>query len=147
MKDNIWKHINIEKMDSLYENVDQFFECIQGSRELEYREGQHTMALDIVDSIKDRQILLVEAQVGIGKSYAYLIPLLMAVKNEEKFRGFIVATSTIALQEQLLKDVNKVAEMLGMDSINVALMKGKNNYLCLARLQQFLKESILRVSP
>lgn len=140
MADNIWKKVRVDESSQIiYDEVDQFFENIHGSKELEYREGQHTMALDIVDTIRDKQILLIEAQVGIGKSYAYLIPLLTAVKNDEKFHGFIVATSTIALQEQLLKDINKVAEMLEMDHIDVSLAKGKNNYLCISRLHQLLK--------
>lgn len=139
---SIWKNVNVSEEDNrLYEQVDQFFESLYGSRELEYREGQHTMALDIVDTIRDRQILLIEAQVGIGKSYAYLIPLLTAVQNEESFHGFIIATSTIALQEQLLNDVNKVAEMLNIGPIDVVLAKGKNNYMCMSRLSEFLKES------
>lgn len=142
MEKSIWKKVHIREEDeSLYKEVDQFFESLNGSKELEYREGQHTMALDIVDTIRDRQILLIEAQVGIGKSYAYLIPLLTAVKNNSNFQGFIVATSTIALQEQLLKDVHLVAEMLGMDSVDVVLAKGKNNYLCLSRLSEYLKEA------
>jgi len=141
-KASIWKNVTVKEEDgSLYEKVDEFFESLHGSRELEYREGQHTMALDIVDTIRDKQILLIEAQVGIGKSYAYLIPLLTAMKNEESFHGFIIATSTIALQEQLLNDVNKVAEMLNIGPIDVVLAKGKNNYMCLSRLSEFLKES------
>lgn len=140
MANNIWKKVQVaESNQKIYEEVDEFFENIHGSQKLEYREGQHTMALDIVDIIRDRQILLIEAQVGIGKSYAYLIPLLTAVKNDEKFHGFIVATSTIALQEQLLEDINKVAEMLEMDHIDVCLAKGKNNYICLSRLHELLK--------
>ena len=141
-KKSIWKNVTVKEEDeSLYEKVDQFFELLHGSRELEYREGQHTMALDIVDTIRDRQILLIEAQVGIGKSYAYLIPLLTAIQNEDSFHGFIIATSTIALQEQLLNDVNRVAEMLHIGPIDVVLAKGKNNYMCLSRLSEFLKES------
>ena len=141
-KTSIWKNVTVKEEDSsLYEKVDQFFEVLHGSRELEYREGQHTMALDIVDTIRDRQILLIEAQVGIGKSYAYLIPLLTAIQNKDSFHGFIIATSTIALQEQLLNDVNRVAGMLNMGPIDVVLAKGKNNFMCLSRLFEFLKES------
>jgi len=141
-KTSIWKNVTVKEEDeTLYKRVDQFFELLHGSRELEYREGQHTMALDVVDAIHDRQILLIEAQVGIGKSYAYLIPLLTAIKSEDSFHGFIIATSTIALQEQLLNDVNKVAEMLNIGPIDVALAKGKNNYMCMSRLSEFLRES------
>lgn len=138
----IWKsdHIILQE-DPLYDDVDTFFSKLQGSKILEYREGQHTMALDIVDTIRDKQILLIEAEVGIGKSYAYLIPLIYSMKDNDKFKGFIIATSTIALQEQLLKDVEKVSSMLGIENIEVTLAKGKNNYLCRSRLEEFLVNS------
>ena len=42
----------------------------------EIREGQQEMACEIIDAITDGSHLAVEAGVGIGKSYSYLIPLL-----------------------------------------------------------------------
>ena len=36
--------------------IDNFFEQIRGSKILEYREGQHTMALDVIDAIKNKEI-------------------------------------------------------------------------------------------
>lgn len=140
---SIWKKdkVNVEQDDKLFLEIEEFFNNIQESQYLEYRDGQRSMAYSVVDTIKDKQILLIEAGVGIGKSYAYLIPLIQKLKDDETFEGFIIATSTIALQEQLINDVNKVAEMLGIDSINVVLAKGKNNYICKKRLNDFLKNS------
>lgn len=40
-----------------------------------------------------------------------------------------------------MNDVEEVAKLLGMDSIDVTLVKGKNNYLYRKRLNQFLKEN------
>ncbi len=140
--DQIWKKEElIEVSDDLFFKVDAFFNEIQNSKFLEYRDGQRSMAYSIIDTIKDRQILLIEAGVGIGKSYAYLIPLIQSIKDDPTFQGFIIATSTIALQEQLLEDVKKVSEILGMDHIEVSLVKGKNNYLCRKRLNDFLKST------
>jgi len=128
-----------EKEDSsLYHMVDNFFEEIRSSKILEYREGQHTMALDIVEAIRDKEILLIEAGVGIGKSYAYLIPILYAYQNDSNFHGFIVSTSTIALQEQLEKDIQKISEILEIP-ISVTVAKGKTNYVCLRKLEEFLE--------
>lgn len=133
---DIWKK---EKFDpALYEATDNFFENIQGKKELEYREGQHTMALDIVDSITDRSILLIEAGTGTGKSFAYLVPLIYATEYTKDFKGFIISTSSIALQEQLKSDIKKASSMLGID-IPVTIVKGKSNYLCKKRLEYFSK--------
>lgn len=43
---------------------------------LEFREGQSEMACEIVDAISQKKNLVVEAGVGIGKSFAYLVPLI-----------------------------------------------------------------------
>lgn len=139
---SIWK--NDEKPvidDKLFLEMEDFFNHIQDSKHLQYRDGQRSMAYSVCDTIKDKQILLIEAGVGIGKSYAYLIPLIQSIKDSEEFKGFIIATSTIALQEQLIRDVNKVFELLNIDKnkVDVVLAKGKNNYICRKRLNEFLK--------
>lgn len=140
---SIWKDnkINLDQNDNLFLEVEEFFNNIQGSSHLQYRDGQRSMAYSVADTINDKQILLIEAGVGIGKSYAYLIPLIQSIKDSEKFAGFIIATSTIALQEQLIRDVENVRQMLGLESINVVLAKGKNNYICRNRLNDFLETS------
>lgn len=121
--------------------TDNFFEHLRGSKVLEYREGQHTMALDVIDAIKNKEILLIEAGVGIGKSYAYIIPILYAATKNKNFNGFIISTSTIALQEQIKKDIKTAAKMLNIN-IDVKIAKGKNNYICRKRLEFFLSTSV-----
>lgn len=138
---NIWK--NDQKTEEYKEIellTDNFFENLRGSKVLEYREGQHTMALDVIDAIKNKEILLIEAGVGIGKSYAYIIPLLYATTKYKNFNGFIISTSTIALQEQIKKDIQTAAKMLNIE-IDVKIAKGKNNYICRRRLEFFLQTS------
>lgn len=64
---SIWKEES--KFDyKLYAEVDTFFENLHKNENLEYRTVQHTMALDIIDAIKNKEILLMEAGVGSGKS-------------------------------------------------------------------------------
>jgi ATP-dependent DNA helicase DinG len=68
--------------------------------------------------------LLAEAGTGTGKSLAYLLPAI-------DFGGrVVVATATKALQEQLLRcDVPLAAAALGRE-VQVAVLKGRQNYLC-----------------
>src|SRR6185437_12988290 len=67
---------------------------------------------------------IAEAGTGVGKSLAYLIPAL------ESGQRVVVATATKALQEQLLtKDVPIAAAALGR-KVDVAVLKGRQNYLC-----------------
>lgn len=137
----IWKkRTSNENYTEAEKQTDNFFETFNGIKGLEYREGQSKMALDIIDAMKNKEILLIEAGVGIGKSYAYIIPILYSVKNTKNFKGFIISTSTIALQEQLKKDVEAVSQMLEIP-IEVAIAKGRNNYICRRRLEEFLNAS------
>lgn len=103
----------------------------------EIREGQQEMACEIVDAITDGSHLAVEAGVGIGKSYAYLIPLLLY--SQMFNRPVVVATSTIALQEQLLSDVQRLQKMLGTDR-KVILAKGQTHYVCGKRASQYITD-------
>src|SRR5699024_1057992 len=134
---SIWRQKE-EFNQELYDNIDNFFEKLKGQKKIKDRPGQDIMSYDIFDIIENKEILVIEAGVGIGKSWAYLITLISASKNKEKFNGFIISTSSIALEEQLEQEVKKVSELLGID-INVTVAKGKNNYLCQKRLDNFLK--------
>ena len=136
---NIWKQES-DFNQELYNNIDRFYEQLQGQKHIEYRPGQDTMSYDILDILNNKEVLVIEAGVGIGKSWAYLIPLIYASQNKDKFKGFLISTSSIALQEQLQKEVARVSKMLGID-IDVTVAKGKNNYICKKRLEQFLKYS------
>src|SRR3954447_15339681 len=75
--------------------------------------------------------LVAEAGTGTGKSLAYLIPAL------ESGQRVVVATATKALQEQLLaNEVPAAARVLGRD-VRVAVLKGRQNYVCRKQLQGF----------
>jgi ATP-dependent DNA helicase DinG len=90
----------------------------------EPRAGQAALAQEVADTLERGEHLLAEAGTGIGKSLAYLVPAL------ESGMRVVVATATKALQEQLLtKDVPAAAAALGREP-DVAVLKGRQNYLC-----------------
>lgn len=97
----------------------------------EYRSQQEVMACCAAEAINDERYLLMEAGTGVGKSMAYLVPaVLWSIKNKEKV---LVATHTINLQEQLwFKDIPVLKEVIGKP-FQVALAKGRQNYICLRR--------------
>jgi ATP-dependent DNA helicase DinG len=98
----------------------------------EPRPQQRKMALAVADAIERRRHLAIEAGTGVGKSFAYLVPLILAAKmNDIKV---VVSTYTIGLQEQLLhKDLPFLERHLGVN-FKAVLVKGRGNYLCLRRL-------------
>src|SRR5262245_760773 len=76
--------------------------------------------------------VLVEAGTGVGKSFAYLAPAIAAAA--ERGERVVIATHTIALQEQLLsKDVPFLTGLVPAE-FSVVLAKGRNNFLCLRRM-------------
>ncbi|WP_428848505.1 ATP-dependent DNA helicase [Shewanella marinintestina] len=88
------------------------------------RAVQAEMAEAVAESIASRNNLVVEAGTGVGKTFAYLIPALLSGKQ------VIVSTGSKNLQEQLFyKDLPALLAMLGLTP-KVALLKGRNNYLC-----------------
>ena len=98
----------------------------------EHRPQQLEMALAIADALADREHLIVEAGTGVGKSFAYLVPAILAAVADE--RRVVVSTYTIALQEQLIgKDLPFLREVLPVE-FSAVLGKGRNNYLCMRRL-------------
>lgn len=105
-------------------------------RDFEARAEQLAMAKAIADAVRDRTHLLVEAGTGVGKSYAYLIPLLLWALESRK--RVLVATGTKALQQQLVeRDLPFLSELfqsqLGLE-FKYALCLGTGNYICPRRL-------------
>ena len=89
------------------------------------------MAEAVDSAFGDRQHLLVEAGTGVGKSFAYLVPAILAVQQRKRI---VVSTCTITLQEQIVgKDLPFLAEHLPL-KFKAELAKGRSNYLCLRRL-------------
>lgn len=106
----------------------------------EVREQQLSLLKDILTAYNKRQIALLEAGTGTGKSMAYLIPaLLWALHFQEKT---VLSTNTIHLQEQLLhKDIPLVLKALNAD-VKVVLVKGMYNYACLRKLADAQQERL-----
>ncbi len=96
----------------------------------EHRPQQIEMAAAVEKSLRDKAHLIVEAGTGVGKSLAYLVPLVLWTR-EGNVRA-VVATYTKALQQQLVdKDLPFLKNVLG--DFRYALCVGGENYLCLRR--------------
>ncbi len=95
----------------------------------ESRREQQLMADWVFETLEARGTLAIEAGTGTGKTFAYLVPVLLSG------RQVILSTGTRTLQDQLFhRDLPTVAKALGRPA-KVALLKGRSNYLCLHRLE------------
>jgi ATP-dependent DNA helicase DinG len=98
------------------------------------RQAQIDMAIDVERAISQKSCLIVEAGTGTGKTFAYLIPSLLSEKK------VIISTGTKNLQEQLFhKDIPLIRNAMATNT-QIALLKGRANYLCIYRLELYVKE-------
>ena len=113
--------------------LDEVVEATGGQK----REGQRTMAAHVAQALELQRHLLVQAGTGTGKSLGYLVPALARVGESDQ--PIVVATATLALQAQIVnRDIPRLLQALEPrpeSQAQVALLKGRNNYLCLHKLE------------
>lgn len=90
----------------------------------EEREGQWDMSCEITDAMKN---ILVEVGAGIRKTFAYIVPLLFYHQKYKK--PIVIATSTIALQDQLAEDIEVTKKIINYYP-DIIIAKGQNHFLC-----------------
>jgi ATP-dependent DNA helicase DinG len=101
----------------------------------ESRSQQIEMSHAVEQAMDERSHLFVEAGTGVGKSFAYLVPAMKrAIEHNETV---VIATNTIALQEQIVKkDIPLISEALkDFGSCKSVLVKGRGNYMSIRRLK------------
>ena len=92
------------------------------------RASQADMAAAVYDTIDSGGTLIAEAGTGTGKTFAYLVPALLAGGK------VLLSTGTKPLQDQLFrKDLPAVLDALRINAAT-ALLKGRSNYVCLHRM-------------
>jgi ATP-dependent DNA helicase DinG len=112
----------------------------------EHRPEQLQMAQAVRRAIAEESHLLVEAGTGVGKSFAYLVPAILAAtakqgNGEKKRCRIVVSTNTISLQEQLIgRDIPFLNAVLPVE-FSAVLVKGRSNYISLRRLKGAVERS------
>jgi ATP-dependent DNA helicase DinG len=96
----------------------------------EKRSGQLEMASAVAQNLAGGT-LVVEAETGIGKTLAYLIP---AVLSRQKV---VISTNTLNLQEQIFSDEIPFIQQNIDPELSALCVKGRQNYLCRYRWEQF----------
>lgn len=109
----------------------------------ESRPEQLEMANAVASAIANQNHLVVEAGTGVGKSFAYLAPAILAATEDQgsatadksEKKRIVVSTHTISLQEQLIaRDIPLLNSVLPVE-FSAVLVKGRGNYLSIRRLK------------
>jgi ATP-dependent DNA helicase DinG len=99
-----------------------------------YRKAQQQMAELVAAALQSGRHAVIEAGTGIGKTFAYLLPVLLLQRRA------IISTGTHTLQDQLFgRDLPLLGAAVGRP-MQVAVLKGRGNYLCWFRLDAALRD-------
>ncbi|MEW6475839.1 MAG: ATP-dependent DNA helicase [Actinomycetota bacterium] len=108
----------------------------------ETRPGQEAMCAAVDAALAAGEHLLVEAPTGVGKSLAYLAPAVAHARSVPDAR-VVVVTATKGLQEQLTRDdLPTLAAALPGRPLRFAMLKGRSNYLCRAKLDVTMVDGV-----
>ena len=127
--------------DSLRATIQDAYRAWLAARAFTPRRGQRLMIAEIARTLADAgdgqpRVCVVEAGTGTGKTVAYgLAAIPVAQARDLKL---VIATATVALQDQLVdRDLPDLARHAGL-SFTYALAKGRGRYACPARLDRHL---------
>ncbi len=129
-------HKNQPNMQEVFGPGGLLERCMIGG--YEHRRAQLLMAELVQDGFESRHHVVVEAGTGTGKTLAYLLPAICSG------RRVVISTATKSLQEQLYqKDVPFLQKHFAPE-LKVAVMKGRSNFLCRAKLHQIADQPVLK---
>lgn len=138
--------VDAEVLDSVFLPGEAMARVIGDRYEL--RQGQFDMATRVLNALNIGDHLIIEAGTGTGKSMGYLAPA--AFWSRRNRQRVVIATNTIALQDQLLeKDLPLLQSILaeaGVPPIRFAVLKGRRNYLCMRRLRSWYNNRRLNIT-
>lgn len=108
------------------------------------RENQLSLAHSMLDAMEEKKVALCEAEVGIGKTYAYLLTAVLYRLFYGQSQSVVISTSTIALQKALEEDyIPQISDILMEHRIidkpiTFAVRKGKKHYACDTRVKTYM---------
>lgn len=140
--------------------IDRAYALLEAQSGFRAREAQHTLSSEVATSLLSRVPMAAEAPTGTGKTLAYLVGAIAA--QSQSGVAVVVSTATKALQQQILStDLPRLVRAGLIKNEEVALAKGRSNYLCLrdahtvmSSLQKFesdqetfLEDSVVELEP
>ncbi len=136
--------------DDLKQSIQSSYSQFLTSKGHSARYGQKLMIAEIAKALgsikcdedgmrtEDALMTVIEAGTGTGKTVAYSLATIPIAKALGK--KLVIATGTVALQEQIVfKDLPEIQRHSGL-SFTFALAKGRGRYVCLSKLDNLLQQ-------
>lgn len=108
-----------------------------------FREKQYELAMEILQGLQTGKLILCEAEVGTGKTHAYILAVTVYNLFSDKKLPTVISTSTIALQKALTEEyIPQISDILMKHRIidkplSFVVRKGKSHYVCDDRLKTY----------
>jgi ATP-dependent DNA helicase DinG len=135
--------------EELKERIREAYNAIMERKSLTPRWGQRQMIAEIANTLAripgpgartpdSPAVCVIEAGTGTGKTIAYAVAAIPLAQALDK--RLVVATATIALQEQFVnKDLPDIRDSSGL-AFSFALAKGRRRYVCLSKLDRLMAQ-------
>jgi len=146
--------------DRLTEILNHIFENVLPEHGFARRPGQIRLADELLHSLCKRDLILSEAEVGSGKTHAYLIAAALVKRSrvndfwlpmswpgqgyaESAYMPVVVSTSSIALQNAIARDyipqISRILQQHGIirEPLTYVIRKGREHFACEKKLRAF----------
>ena len=108
-----------------------------------FRNKQYELAIEMLQGMQNNKLMLCEAEVGTGKTHAYILAATVHNLFLENKMPTVISTSTIALQKALTEEyIPQISDILMEHKIidkplSFVVRKGKSHYVCDGRLRTY----------
>ncbi|MGL5434599.1 MAG: ATP-dependent DNA helicase [Lachnospiraceae bacterium] len=136
-----WKDSNHERAMKFLVHI---FMDVLPQHGMVFRESQLSLALLMLQTVQENKVALCEAEVGTGKTHAYILAMVVHKLFSGSRYPVILSTSTLALQKAVVEEyLPQISEILLHHRITdreltFVVRKGKSHYVCYSRLKTYL---------
>lgn len=120
------------------------FSYILPTEGFSFRKNQLDLATEMLNGLETKNVALMEAEVGTGKTHAYIIAVIIYNLFHDVNSTTLISTSTIALQKAITEEyIPQISDILMKHRIirkplDFAVRKGKSHYICDIKLKTYL---------
>lgn len=129
------------------------FSYILPTEGLSFRKNQLDLAVEMLNGLQTKNVALMEAEVGTGKTHAYIIAVIIYNLFNDITKTTLISTSTIALQKAITEEyIPQISDILMkyriiQKPLDFAVRKGKAHYICDLKLKTYLSSIKKNNSP